>query len=197
MRNRILEAGNAPPTALRIFGRRFPFLEGILPQQLASAPSTWLSGVALIAAVVIVSGCGREQGSASGTSKATKEMPRGTDSKRAQYSQAPGAEKIDVNLLRLEQQVRGENLSLRQAAQKLGILTAGGGMMLDIVTHDIGPGDKHKFQLQGVDMRHFSPRYNRVSVNVRDLDQLYKLAALPEVRSIAPEYGAVTGNSQK
>ena len=164
----------------------------------AASASAWCSVAALIAAVMMVPACVNEQDSGAEPNKASNAPGAASNPKLAAYSQAPGAQKIDLNLLRLAQKVRSEDLSLRQGARHAGFVAVGKGMVLDIVTNDIQTDDQHKFRLPGVDIRHFSPKYNRVSVMIRDLDRLHELAALPEVRSIAPEYGATTrGGSQR
>lgn len=191
----------------RIFGEDTPrygisrlkfFASGSHPRAL-SAPSIRLSTLTLIVALAVIPACDDEPESGAESNNAAKKAAGGASNpKLARYSQAPGAKKVDPNLLRLEQKVRGENLSLRQAALDAGIATMDNGMVLDIVTDDILANDRRKFQLPGVGLRHFSPKYNRVSVIIRDFDQVRKLAALPEVRSIAPEYGAaIKGGSRK
>lgn len=121
-------------------------------------------------------------------------VPAGSDTtaKVERYSTAPEAKKISVNLLRLEEKVRTEGVSPAVAVANTAIATVDSGVLLDIRTTRLDADVKKKFQLSGVTVRHFSPKYNRVSVIIDDLALLYQLAKIPEVQMINPEYGART-----
>ncbi|MDX8411590.1 MAG: PKD domain-containing protein, partial [Mariprofundaceae bacterium] len=108
------------------------------------------------------------------------------------YSNAPQADKISVNLLQLESQARTKGVSLAAAAANTVFTTASGGVALDIVTSHLGPDVERKLRIPGVTVRHISEKYNRASVVISDPALLYQLASIPEVRSIRPEYGAIT-----
>ena len=107
-------------------------------------------------------------------------------------SKQPEAAKIHVNLLRLEEQVRSEDVSLAEAAAHMGLVTVGSGVLLDILTSHLDPSVAQKFERPGVTVRHVSTKYQRVAVVIDDLALLYELAQIPEVRMISPEYGAKT-----
>lgn len=108
-----------------------------------------------------------------------------------QYSKVAAAEKINVNLLRLEHEVRTKRLSLTAAADN-AITITDGGMLLDIITDDLDAGVRQKFQRPGVIVRHISEQYRRVSLTVNDPALIFELAKIPEVRMISPGYGART-----
>ena len=112
--------------------------------------------------------------------------------KVARYSSAPEAQKITVNLLRLDYQVRTQGDPLPTAAAAIGIGTVGNGVPLEIFTTKISPDVVKKLNMPGVWVRHVSTPYQRVSVVIEDLALLFPLARIREVRMIAPAYGATT-----
>jgi len=116
-------------------------------------------------------------------------------SKVAYYSSAPEAQKITVNLLRLDYQVRTQGTPLLTAAAAIGIDTIGNGIPLEIFTTKINVGVVRKLNLPGVRVLHVSASYQRVSVVIEDLALLYPLARIREVRMISPAYGATTDNT--
>jgi hypothetical protein len=113
-------------------------------------------------------------------------------SKVAHYSSAPEAQKITVNLLRLDHQVRTGGTPLSIAAAAIGIATVGNGIPLEIFTTKINPEVVKKLNLPGVRIRHISMPYQRVSVVIENLALLFPLARIREVRLISPAYGATT-----
>jgi hypothetical protein len=113
-------------------------------------------------------------------------------SKVARYSSAPEAQKITVNLLRLDYQVRTRGTPLPTAAAAIGIDTIGNGVPLEIFTTKINAEVVKKLNLPGVQVRHVSAPYHRVSVVIEDLALLFPLARIREVRMISPAYGAKT-----
>ncbi|MEE9293850.1 MAG: CFI-box-CTERM domain-containing protein [Phycisphaerae bacterium] len=125
-------------------------------------------------------------------SAATSQAVYGGQPKVDRYSKVPEAAKINVNLLRLEEKARTEGASLTAAAAHTAIVRVANGVVLDIVTSRLDPSVEKKFLMPGVTVRHFSAKYNRVSVVIDDLTLLYELAKIPEVRMILPEYGART-----
>ncbi|WP_089941513.1 hypothetical protein [Candidatus Entotheonella palauensis] len=90
-------------------------------------------------------------------------------SKSARYSSAPEAQKITVNLLRLDHQVRTRGTPLPTAAAAIGIGTIGNGVPLEIFTTKINSAVVKKLNLPGVRVRHVSMPYQRVSVVIEDL----------------------------
>lgn len=116
-------------------------------------------------------------------------------SKVAYYSSAPEAQKITVNLLRLDYQVRTQGTPLPAAAAAIGIDTIGNGIPLEIFTTKINAAVVRKLNLPGVRVHHVSAPYQRVSVIIEDLALLFTLARIREVRMISPAYGATTDNT--
>ncbi len=110
--------------------------------------------------------------------------------KTAYFSSAPGAEKIAVGLL-------------EKATAGLGKSVAGPGgnalkatsaqIRLDLVLNGAGSDvEKALRGIKGLELRHLSGKYRRASVVVASPDVLFRLAKLPAVRAIRPEYGAIT-----
>lgn len=75
-------------------------------------------------------------------------------------------------------------------ARGAGLRTDDHGVLVDIQTEGLSADDRHRFEFEGVAIRHFSARYERVSASVRDLTALHRLADIGVVRVIATEYGA-------
>lgn len=117
------------------------------------------------------------------------------DPRVEQYSKTPEAAKINVNLLRLDHDMRAKGISLSEAASDKAVIEVAGGIALDIVVDYLDPRVEAKFVLPGVRVRHFSTKYRRVSVVIDDPALLYELAKIPEVRMISPEYGTRTNTS--
>jgi len=114
------------------------------------------------------------------------------NAKVAQYSKVSYADKISVNLLALERKAALQHTSLSAASTNAVIKTQGAGIVLDIVMNRLDPAILQKLKLPGVTIRYASPKYHRVSAVISDPSLLYQLANMPEVRSIRPEYGAMT-----
>jgi len=112
--------------------------------------------------------------------------------KVAQYSKAPNAAKISVNLLALEKKAATQQTTLSVVARNAAVSTAGAGIVLDIVMNRLDSVVLQKLKLPGVVIRYASEKYKRVSAVISNPALLYQLANIAEVRSIQPEYGAVT-----
>jgi hypothetical protein len=78
-----------------------------------------------------------------------------------------------------------------ERARRAGIRTDQFGVLVDIQTRGLEPGDRERFQRDGARIRNFSAEYQRVSASIASLPALRELAALEPVRLIAPEYGTV------
>lgn len=113
-------------------------------------------------------------------------------SKVEHYSSAPEAQKITMNLLRLDHQVRTRGTPLSTAAAAMGIGTIGNGVPLEIFTTKLNAQVVKKLNMPGVRVRHVSMPYQRVLVVLEDLALLFPLARIREVRMISPAYGATT-----
>ncbi|MDH3602660.1 MAG: hypothetical protein OEU26_23850 [Candidatus Tectomicrobia bacterium] len=108
------------------------------------------------------------------------------------YAMIPEAEKINVQLLRLEHRVRTQGEPLGSTAIAMGISTFEDRIGLEVYVSPLDAKIVRKFQLPGVNVRHVSMQYQRVLLVIDDLALLYDLARIPEVRVISPEYGATT-----
>ncbi len=153
----------------------------LYPSRLVHSPQTGVTGLramllALVLGLMALPACSPQVG----------------NSKVARYSTAPEAQKITVNLLRLDHQVRTRGTPLPTAAAAIGIGTVGNGIPLEIFTTKLSPEVVQKLNLPGVRVRHVSMPYQRVSVVIEDLSLLFPLARVREVRMISPAYGATT-----
>jgi hypothetical protein len=110
------------------------------------------------------------------------------NSKVQQYSSAPQAGKISINLLRLGQQAGQAAMSLSRAAANAGASR----IKLDLVMNRLDAAVEQKLRLPGVAIDYISARYNRVAATISDPALLLQLANIPEVRSIRREHGAKT-----
>lgn len=108
------------------------------------------------------------------------------------YAMIPEAEKINIQLLRLEHRVRTQGVPLVATAIAMGISTVDDRIGLEVLVSPLDAKIVRKFQLPGVNVRHVSMQYRRVLLVINDLALLYSLARIPEVRVISPEYGAMT-----
>jgi hypothetical protein len=104
----------------------------------------------------------------------------------------PEAEKINIQLLRLEHRVRTQGVPLVATAIAMGISTIDDRIGLEVYVSPLDAKVVRKLQIPGVSVRHVSMQYRRVLVVINDLALLYYLARIPEVRAISPEYGATT-----
>ncbi|HEY7710166.1 MAG TPA: hypothetical protein VIG57_09055, partial [Candidatus Entotheonella sp.] len=107
------------------------------------------------------------------------------------YTQASEAEKINLGLLQLEQEMRQQQLSFTKAAVSRAYGTQGDGVKLDILMRYVDADVEAQLVQAGAEIRHVSMAHRRVSVVVDDPSVIYALAQLPAVEMIAPEYGAV------
>jgi hypothetical protein len=108
------------------------------------------------------------------------------------FSKAPHAEKINVNLLNLAQQVQQGATSLTRGASRMAMRTAGAGIRVDIVMHHIDEDVLDNMRDMGLSMQHVSETHRRISAVVDDIDVLYDVAELEAVEMIMPEYGGAT-----
>ena len=116
-----------------------------------------------------------------------------TNVKVAQYSTAPHADKISVNLLALQRKAAMQQTTLATVAHTNAVTkTQGTGIVLDIIMNRLDPAIMQKLKLPGVAIRYASIKYRRISAVISNPALLYQLANIPEVRSIRPEYGAMT-----
>jgi len=107
------------------------------------------------------------------------------------YSQASEAEKINLGLLQLEQEMRQQQLSFTKAATSRAYGTQGDGVKLDILMRYVDTNVEAQLVQAGAELRHVSMAHRRVSVVVHSPSMIYVLAQLPAVEMISPEYGAV------
>ena len=110
--------------------------------------------------------------------------------KLAPYSKAPEAEKISLNLLQLEQDIRHQHLSLTRAAASRALATQGHGLRLDILTRHLNAHVEAELVQAGAQILHLSPSHQRVTVSVQDPAVIHQLARIPDVLMISPDYGA-------
>lgn len=106
------------------------------------------------------------------------------------YAHASEAEKINLGLLQLEQEMQ-QQLSFTQAAASRAYGTQGDGVKLDILMHYVDADVEAQLVQAGAEIRHVSMVHRRVSVVVHYPSVIYALAQLPAVEMISPEYGAV------
>jgi len=77
----------------------------------------------------------------------------------------------------------------RKAAESRGVETSSHGVRVDVQTQGLTDEDRSRFDVDGVHVHQFSPKYERVAVSVRDQQALRDLADIGPVRRLAPEYG--------
>lgn len=82
----------------------------------------------------------------------------------------------------------------RKRAASRGYVTSEQGVAVSIRTKGLTAADKANFMIEGVTVRIFSVKYQRVSATVHSADALREIAGLPAVRYIAPRYGATIGH---
>ncbi len=115
------------------------------------------------------------------------------DAKITQYSKSPFADKIDVNLLALQSKATQQKTSLSAiASTNTAIQTQGANILLDIVMNRIDATTIKRIKQLGVHILFTSKAYHRISASIHNAALLNQLASLPEVRSIRPEYGAIS-----
>jgi PKD repeat protein len=108
------------------------------------------------------------------------------------FSHAPYAEKINLNLLDLENQVRHGATSLTRAATRMAMNTAGEGIRVDIVMNRVDEDVLDELRDLGLFIQHVSETHRRISAVVDDIAVLYDVAELETVEMIMPEYGGAT-----
>ena len=108
-----------------------------------------------------------------------------------QYTQVSEAEKINLGLLQLEQEMQLRQLSLTKAAASRAYGTQGDGIKLDLLMRYVDADAEAQLVQAGAEIRHVSIAHRRVSVVVEYPSVIYALAQLSAVEMISPEYGAV------
>ncbi|PON17743.1 hypothetical protein C2W62_11550 [Candidatus Entotheonella serta] len=108
------------------------------------------------------------------------------------FSTAPYAEKINLNLLNLEDQVQQGTMSLSRAATEMAIHTSGSGLQVEIVMNHVDDDVLDEMREMGVSIQYVSTTHRRVTAVVDDIAVLYDVAALEAVEMILPEYGGAT-----
>lgn len=83
----------------------------------------------------------------------------------------------------------------RAVADQRGFSTTDDGVLLDIQTKGLDHGHRDAFAIDGLMVRGFYPQYERVSAIGMRASAIRRVAELPFVRAVAPEYGATSGNS--
>jgi hypothetical protein len=122
----------------------------------------------------------------------TPAMTSADNAKVRSYAKAPHAEKINTNLLELEDQVRQGAISLSRAATRMAIQTTGEGIQVDIVMNRIDDDVLAAMREMGLSIQYVSEAHRRLTAIVDDLAVLYEVAALEAVEMIMPEYGGAT-----
>lgn len=79
--------------------------------------------------------------------------------------------------------------SMLARARERELLVQGQRVWVDVQTRDLDADHRSDFAIEGVEVRSFSTKYQRVSAAVATPAALRQLAALAVVRRIDPEYG--------
>ncbi len=74
-------------------------------------------------------------------------------------------------------------------ARERELVVQGARVLVDVQTRDLTDADRGDFAIDGVEVRAFSPKYQRVSAAVATPAGLRALAGLAVVRRVDPEYG--------
>jgi hypothetical protein len=82
-----------------------------------------------------------------------------------------------------------DNAAFLEEARAAGLRVDGFGVRVTILTRDLAPADRPRFEHAAVRVRHFAPDLERVLASVRDRRGLDALARIPLVRRIEPERG--------
>ena len=108
------------------------------------------------------------------------------------FNEIPHAEKINANLLELEDQVQQGAMSLTRAAARMAMNTTGEGIQVDIVMRRVDDAALDDMRDMGLSIQHVSAAHRRVTAVVDDIAVLYDVAELEAVEMILPEYGGAT-----
>lgn len=114
----------------------------------------------------------------------------GVAAARAPASAAP--EHVSHKLQQLFERRARSAQSMSALAAGQGIRASGEAVLLDVVLRGYTEDLERRIEAAGGKVRAISPRQHRVSVAVGDAGTLDRIAALPEVQHIYPDYGAVT-----
>lgn len=82
-----------------------------------------------------------------------------------------------------------DRAAFRAKARAAGLRVDDFGVRVTLLTRDLSPADRPRFERPGVRVRHFAPNQERVLASVRDAAALDALARIPVVRRIEPERG--------
>jgi len=103
----------------------------------------------------------------------------------------PRASIIDQHLLLAERRTSIHRESLKQAVREFPHRVSDRGLQLDVQLVRVPDSEAiARLTATGCTLLYRSPRYPRVALETTDLTAIYRLADLPEVLYIAPEYGA-------
>ncbi len=109
------------------------------------------------------------------------------------FSNDPNADKISVHLLNPSDKFSARHSARRVRRAPSSNVPVAQPQVLDVVLNEASADVENAIrQIKGVEIRHFSRKYQRASVSVSSPSKLFELARLPAVRSIRPEYGAIT-----
>ncbi len=79
--------------------------------------------------------------------------------------------------------------SMLARARERELAVQGERVWVDVQTRELAAEDRHRFTIDGVEVRLFSPKYQRVGAAVGTPGALRALAGLDVVRRVDPEYG--------
>jgi len=121
----------------------------------------------------------------------TLQTANALNAKVLKYSKLPQAEKISVNLLRIANKAKTQNVSFATAATNTAVRKVASAIAIDIVMNSLNSDIEQQLRIPGVTIRYISKRYKRVYAVVNDPDALYEIAEIPEVKTIMAEYGGI------
>lgn len=83
----------------------------------------------------------------------------------------------------------------RSVARHRGFSVTDEGVLLDIQTKGLADDHRDAFAIDGLTVRGFHPQYERVSAIATRGSVIARVAQLPFVRAVVPEYGSTSGNA--
>ena len=83
----------------------------------------------------------------------------------------------------------------RSVAGQRGFSVTEKGVLLDIQTNGLVDGDRDDFEMDGLTVRGFYPQYERVNAIAMRASVIARVAELPFVRAVVPEFGSTSGSS--
>jgi len=87
--------------------------------------------------------------------------------------------------------------AFRQAAAERGFVTTDDGVLIDVQTKGLEAGHRDAFLIDGLVVHGFHPQYERVSAVAVRPSAIIRVAGLPFVRSVVPEFGSTGGDSDR